>query len=266
MKTIATLIDFTPTCNKTVEFASKIAAQLNAKLVLTHIAATGEESQDPDLISKMDSYLKLIPAGVKVETQIDHGSFYHTVPHTIHNLEADIIVIGTHGKKGFKQNLLGSNILKLIQSFNIPSLVVQDQSEYSENTFRKLLLPTAPHENFQVKLDQITPLAKAFNSTVYIISIQKQLLSINEDVLENIEKSKAHFKANGIKYEVIKEEAQEFSIGYAKQIIKSAETNDMGTICIVSKVSKNNSSFGTVDKENFLLNKNAAPIFCANIA
>ena len=265
MKTIAALIDFTPTCSKTVEFAAQIALKKNITLTLIHIAPTGAQDQETELQDKMDSYLSAVPSGVRIAKQIDYGTFTSTVPHTLTNIEAEMVVVGTHGKLGIMQNLLGSHILKLSKSLPIPSLTVQDHSVYTEDTFGKLLLPTAKHENFEDKLKQTALLAKPFNSTVYIICIQRELQSLSEDTLENITKAKAFFEDNNIKYEVLKEEPKEFSVGYAKQILKSAEAAKMGTLCIISKVSKNNNYFGNVDKENMLLNEKGIPVFCANI-
>lgn len=264
MDKIAVLIDFTPTCLKSIPFAVGIATTCQTKIALVHIAPSGSEENEKDFLSKMDVYMDMIPSSIEVVKHINYGSFYAIIPHTVNKLNIDFLIVGTHGKVGLKQNLLGSNILKLVKSLSIPSLVINDESNFTENTFENILFPIAPHEKFDSKLNQVTQIARPFNSTVYIIYIEKEPAYISSEITENLEKTKTFFQANNIKFEVIKEEAKEYSIGYSKQILKYMNRSSIGSICIMSKIAESNHYFGNVDKENILLNEMSTPVLCAN--
>lgn len=264
MKKIAVLIDFTPTCVKATEFAGKIAQKANASVVLIHVAPNSEKGNEAALMQKMDVYAQAVPAGIICEKHIDFGTFFSQIPYALKAVHADLAVVGTHGVVGIMQNLFGSNIMKLIKALSVPSLVVQDNSVYTDQTFNDILFPIAPHEDFEVKYKQTTTIAKLFNSTVHIIAVRKNFVDLAPQLEVNLKKTVDYFEANGVQFKEVREDANDASIGYANQILGYSKNNNIGTIAIMSKVSKDNYYFGVMDKENLLLNKAALPILCTN--
>ena len=264
MKNIAVLVDYTDTCYKSVEFAGKIAKKCDSKVILIHIANRSEKKDETNLLAKMEVYCKSLSDQTPFELHIEYGSFYSLIPNTVINVEADMLVVGTHGIVGIKQTLLGSNILKLTNSLPIPSLVVQNESVYSENTFGKLLFPIGPHDNYEMKLNQVAKIAIPFKSTVYGYCIQKELESLPEVVLTNIQKSKLFFEENKINFEMTKENPEGFSVGHSKQLLAFANEQNMGAICMISKISTASHAISKVDKENTLLNNSGIPVYCSN--
>lgn len=264
MKKIATLIDFTPTCEKSVEYSAAIAEKAGAELILVHIASDEKGNDGDQITHELEKYTSKIGANISVRCFVDFGSFYHVVPTTMLKLEVDMVIVGTHGKKGLKQNLFGANILKLVKSLDVPCLVIQDESVFNENTFKKLLFPIAPHEHFEVKYRQVGSIAKLFDSEVCIFAIQKDIRGFSEMNQKNLLRTKKYFDENNIKYKEVKQVQTTYSVGYAKDILKFASENNIGTLCIMSKVSKDNFYFGNIDKENILINQAAIPVFCAN--
>ena len=83
-----------------------------------------------------------------------------------------------------------------------------------------------------------------------------------------VEKTKSKFDSildeEGLKHENCIDESEEFSVGYARQTLKFAESQNMPIISILSNLAKVNTYYGKVDKENILLNKSGIPVFCAN--
>lgn len=264
MKKIAVFIDFTSICDKALEFAGKIAAQAGSVLVLVHVADFGSESEAGSLKEKLQSLHSKVPAGITIIDHVSYGSFFSVIPTVISDLNVDLVVVPTHGKVGIMQNLLGSNILKLVKTLPVPALVVQADSVYSASSFGSLLFPVGPHKHFDVKYKQTANFAKVFDSNVIIYTVRNDIRGISDQLRSNISDSIDYFDNAGVKYEEVSEDPQGFSAGYAKHILNYAKVNNVGTLCIMSLISDDNGYIGNADKENILLNKMALPVLCAN--
>lgn len=262
MKRIAVLVDFTETCHNACVYGCAIAEKAGAEVVLVHVASSRQELDSAK--ERLNEFTKTIKTTATLSTYVEAGSFFNVVATAIEKIETNLVVVATHGKIGLKQSLLGSNILKLVQALAVPSVVVQPKSVYTEQTFTKLLFPVAPHEHFEIKYQQIGEIAKLFNSMVHVIAIRKDIRGLSDHNKENLKRTKQYFDENGIAYTEIKQEAEGYSIGYAKQLLNYAHENELGAFCIMAKVSKDNHYFGTVDKENIILNEHNIPVICTN--
>jgi len=263
MNRIAVLVDFTPVCTKAVEFGNEIAGRTGSELVLVHVAESFAEDRKA-VQSKLDSLSLAVDDSVKVSSHIGEGSFFSVIPEVINELGADLVVVPTHGKVGIMQNLFGANILKLVKSLPVPSLVVQSSSQIDKPGFSKLLFPVGPHDDFNVKYEQTAAFAKVFKSTVQIYTVRNDIRGIPEKLRRNIAASKDHFSSQGVKFEEVTEEPTGFSVGYAKFILDYATKSGSNVICIMAKVSDDNGYIGNTDKENIILNPTGIPVFCAN--
>ena len=264
MKKIAVLIDFTDICSKALEFAGSIAAQAGGALVLVHVAEFGDEDKAAEIDQKLQDLHGDVPEGITVVHHIAYGPFFSVIPAVISELDCDLVVVPTHGKVGIMQNLLGSNILKLVKTLPIPALVVQANSVYSASSFETLLFPVGPHRHFDVKYKQTAAFAKLFDSKVIIYTVKNDIRGLSEDLRKNINESKDYFEAANVAFEEVSEEPKGFSAGYAKHILNYARVHGIGSLCIMSLVSDDNGYIGNNDKENILLNDMALPVLCAN--
>lgn len=264
MKKIAVLVDFTSIGKKALEFAGNIAARTDAKLVLVHVSENHEESKLEELESALNDMHVMVPAASDISNHVVSGSFFSIIPSVINDIDADLVVVPTHGKVGIMQHLLGSNILKLVKTLPVPTLVIQENSICADTTFDSLLFPVGPHDNFDVKYKQTAIFAKLMNSTVIIYTVRNDIRGVSDSLLDNIRASRDHFEAEGVSYKEVSEDPTSFSTGYAKHILNYAKSSGTGTICIMSHVSDDNGYIGNTDKENILLNESELPVFCTN--
>lgn len=259
---IAALVDLSEICNKAVEFAGLMASKSNSQLVLVHVlGADSSEDQAKEALQKLSAYAG---DGVDVKMHVATGNFFSIIPTLIHDLEVDFVVVPTHGKVGLMQNLFGANILKLIKTLPVPSLVVQEGSEIGANPFEKISFPVGPHNDFEVKIKQTSSFAKVFGSKVIIYTVRNDIRGISDKLRSNIHAAKSYFEDNGVEHEVISEEPSGFSVGYAKHILAYAENNSLSAISIMANVSDDNGYIGNSDKENILLNSQQLPVLCAS--
>jgi manganese transport protein len=68
----------------------------------------------------------LTDAGYTVETRIAFKSPKKAIPHYAKEIRADLLVLGSHGHRMFKDLILGTTISKVRHQLRIPVLVVSD--------------------------------------------------------------------------------------------------------------------------------------------
>ena len=125
--------------NKAVEFAKTFGSKITVVQVLTldpYIAAEYiSASQTNDLIERARASIlntlaeakdKFSVEGVTVETRLLEGQVVHTeLVNAAKETNADLIIIGSHGRTGIKKFFLGSVAQSILSASDIPVLVVR---------------------------------------------------------------------------------------------------------------------------------------------
>ena len=165
MKKVLIALDYDPTAQKVAETGHKLARALRAQTILLHVTS------DPTYYSYLDyspimgfggfgsvnaiqtdtaeglkkvaqNYLdkaKQHLGDEMIETLVRNGDFGETILNTATKLNVDIIVMGTHSRRGLNKILMGSvaeNVLhhSLIPLFIIPTRAFEEHSKYRSST------------------------------------------------------------------------------------------------------------------------------------
>jgi hypothetical protein len=263
MKNIAVLIDFTEGSIKAFQQALKLSSHTKATIWLIHMVDA--KSKEKEAENKLADLIKNHANGsTEIEKIVGCGNLYFEVNKMLLMIEPDIVLINTHGIKGFKQHIFGSNILKLVQSVTFPCIVFQENSKTELHNISKILFPIGPSPDFIVKIKQTTAIAKALNAGLIIYMINKPQVYEETTFKDNLELSKSYFEKHKIDYSVVKEDVKITSVGFSRQTIDYALKNNIQLISQCAKVSKNDVVFGFGDKENFLVNEAGIPILTCN--
>jgi len=129
-------IDFSEHSLAALEIALKVVRQNDATLYLLNVAPTPAGAAgfqpvplDPYPIVEKDRREQLeklarerIPAAVRCETLVTSGDPAERVLETARGLSADLIVMGTHGRKGLGHLVLGSAAERVVRESPIPVL------------------------------------------------------------------------------------------------------------------------------------------------
>lgn len=157
MKSVLIALDYDPTAPKIAEIGYGLAQAMNARTILLHIISDavyyssrkfspvmgfdGFNNIDmiqPETADELEKAAQGFLDGLKVklgdesiETVISSGAFGEAILETAKRVHADIIVLGTHGRRGMDKILLGSvteNVLhhSLIPLFIIPTKGIQE--------------------------------------------------------------------------------------------------------------------------------------------
>jgi hypothetical protein len=203
-----------------------------------------------------------VPESVKTSKHLAMGPFYSMIPRILNELNVDLVVVPTHGKKGIMQNLFGSNILKLVKMIKDPILVVQEDSHLNNESFNDILLPLEGHPEFLNKSKQTAGLAKALGSKVTLYSVKNDLRGLSDEEIENVNLARQILESKQVPFEEVREEPKVFSAGFAKHILNYAHEHDTSVLTISIGHAEDALSISNTDNEAILLNDMSLPVLC----
>jgi nucleotide-binding universal stress UspA family protein len=135
--------DFTETSDHALDWALGIAAKVGAAVTLLHSYELpiigfpdGTILPTPDIASHiadasrsaLDATVKrLAGRGVAIASVLREGVAYEEINAVAESIDADLIVIGTHGRKGLARALLGSVAENVIRTASRPVVTIRDK-------------------------------------------------------------------------------------------------------------------------------------------
>ncbi|GAK89877.1 UspA protein [Nonlabens ulvanivorans] len=194
MKTILIPIDFSKTSHKALEVGAIIAKRINAKLVLIHMAGLEEGLNDKNnsfeqaiFYSKYiggkfeelikESYLK----NVLVEPILQKHLDFEGINELAKEIDASLIIMGSHGSKGLTEIIKGSNTEKVVRHSETPVLVVKN-NEINFAPERLLYVSDFNLETIKA-YHRMVEIATMFNARIEFLYVNlpgKQFKSTNE--------------------------------------------------------------------------------------
>ena len=194
MKNILVLVDFTETSNVTVRQATALAKVKEATIHLCHVFASNAPD-DGSRTKRFDPYTAIVSqAGIPCLIAIVEGDLVHEVKTLTKAIGADLVVIGTHGKHGTKQDLYGAYIYNLVNRIPVPCLVVSDSSKLNIQGFNRILMPISSHDNFLKKVEHACAAASK-DATIVIFAVKNSGHSLDLKHQHNIVAAKAEIAA-----------------------------------------------------------------------
>lgn len=145
IRTILVPIDFSAPSEKALEYAAPLARQFNAKIVLLHVCQErfyGTEFaylpiEESAVNWAATDRMKLI-AEQKIapellgEIVVRHGVAFEEIAKVAKELDAELIIVNTHGYTGLKHVLVGSTAERVIRHAPCPVLVVRGGAEAAD--------------------------------------------------------------------------------------------------------------------------------------
>lgn len=146
MKTILVPTDFSPNADKALNFAVQIAKTLKARILLIHacdllelkfkdhLALKKEYNSRiiKDANEKLSAYCTSIKQaeGVAVRKKLYYGLITDTILYAASINKADLIIMGTLGSAGVKEQIMGSKTAGLIRKSTVPVLAIPLLAEW----------------------------------------------------------------------------------------------------------------------------------------
>ena len=85
--------------------------------------------------------------------------------------DADLIVIGTHGRTGLDRTLAGSVTERVVRSSSVPVLTVRAADHAAVSEYDRILVPTDGSEYAAAAIDHALSVAQACNASIHVLFV-----------------------------------------------------------------------------------------------
>lgn len=268
-KTILVPTDFSEVCNNAMNHACDLAMDLNLKVVALHVITKetktylDKQKLDNEALEKrLSDYVNGKKAEFQVETEyvLKTGSIFDEISKISIEKESAFIVLGTHGKVGF-QRLTGSYALKVINSTEIPTVIVQKKPIIGG--YKNIVFPLTAFTKDRQKINVAMAMAKAFGAKIHLYPKYETDKYARKQILSMIKQTLTLFDENGVEYSKILPE--ESAGNFSKQVIDYAVVNNADLIMIVTGSNTSLPMFDSGD-EQIIFNSSQIPTMCINPA
>src|SRR5215510_807356 len=159
IKRILCPVDFFPASDAAVGYAAGLAANYDAVVHLLHVITPVPTSSyeyaidTTELVKSMENssmqemnklVAKLKETAVVAESELRVGDVYDEIKRSIEALKPDLIVMGTHGRRGVERWFMGSTTEKLLRHSPVPLVTISAAGEksWAEPQFKRILVTT----------------------------------------------------------------------------------------------------------------------------
>jgi nucleotide-binding universal stress UspA family protein len=189
LKTIVVGVDFSPASEIACRQALALARKLGARLVLAHAAAIPQEPEGipASMSSTAQTYLAVLReriaedqqalgelgerlggGGVEVSHVLADGFADDALVDAARELSADLLVTGSHGRRGLGRLLLGSTAERVVRAAHCPVLVGRGATDTADRGYHRIVVATDFSEAAERGLDLALEVAAA-DATVDLV-------------------------------------------------------------------------------------------------
>lgn len=252
--------DFTKVADCALNHAVVLAKKLGAEINLLHIVA--KQNQIDAAKEKLHKIASDTSAkhGVNVNSIVRVGNIFDDIGDVAAEIEAKLIIMGTHGVRGI-QHLTGSNAIKVITNSNVPFIVVQEKS--ISDGYQKIVMPMDMSKDTKQKVGVTAYLAKYFGSKIYVFAPKEDDEFLGNAVKRNVAFTEKYLKEHNIPYEIV---ISEDKGNFTKLTIRFAASINADLIAIVNDPDAAGipDFLGSSDEQHILTNDPQIPVLCVN--
>jgi nucleotide-binding universal stress UspA family protein len=222
--------DFSETAELSLEHAVFMAKLMKAEITLLHIVenvsftaaisqALGgvEKKIETATLEKLEQYAKEIhnKSGIKIRVQTEVGRIYKKICTVAKEIDADVIVMGTHGSSGYQKYTVGTNTSRVVQEAPCP--VISVQTHATGLGFKRMIIPIDGSNESRQKVPFAVGLAQFYGSHITIIGL---INFSNEDLIRKfkikVEQVEEYVVNHGLTYDTRYVEGSDLSANTMK--------------------------------------------------
>jgi nucleotide-binding universal stress UspA family protein len=194
--------DFSPLSKVAIQYAIRIANQLNGVVTLLHVLTITQpvrvSMQDKmrdlgddmirfaerDLEKLARDAMKNVTTDRPLQFSVVRGSDFSTeLTKETQRLKIHLVVMGTNGASGLKKAVVGSNTTSIIEMSEVPVLAVPDKAKF--RGFKDIIY-ACDLQNTEKELRTLLTYASRFGSTIHLVHVES-----NGDRVDEIEEQLA---------------------------------------------------------------------------
>lgn len=262
--------DFTPVAESAATHAAMLARKSGETVCLFHVIDKDTKSElkkNHETLAFLEDKLQRIATAfaakyqVPVVAKLKEGNIFTTIGEMASELEASLIVMGTHGVQGI-QHLVGAYALKVVASSKIPVIIVQEKLPHA-NGHQIIVSPIDSSVETKQKTIQTVHVAKMLNAKVYLYKQKGYDDYIEDHIKLNLNFVKRYLKEHNVDFEVAEQE--KFTKNFSKDFIAYATKISADLILILTTNEKGLMEIIIGPEEQNVINNNSQiPVMCVN--
>ncbi|MFT4682023.1 MAG: nucleotide-binding universal stress UspA family protein, partial [Flavobacteriales bacterium] len=107
--------------------------------------------------------------GIETDVVFGTGRIYDQIVNVAQDVDADLIMMGTHGISGVAEFFAGSNAFKVVTQSPCPVMTIQEARDSAG--YKNIVLPMDSTNESRQKVVQAIALAKKYGSTLHIANL-----------------------------------------------------------------------------------------------
>jgi len=268
MKQLLVGLDFSKNSIHALEYAIQFANKVGANITLLWVnnTATSEYVFDETLLEikkekrinlekLIEQYKDQLSPG-KMSFKLRKGKVHLEVAAQAKQVNADLIVTGTHGVSGFEEYWIGSNAYRIVTHAPCPVITIRYDFPFKDK-INKIILPIDSSQETKQKLPITINIAKVNEAEIHILAMYStSVKSLQRRVDNNADQVKELLNKEGIKCINASVEADSLTnatINYAKE-------NDADLIAIMTEQETTTANIFLGPFAQQLINHSAIPI------
>jgi nucleotide-binding universal stress UspA family protein len=242
LKKILVPTDFSETGMLAIQHASFLARLAKADMILLHVLPYSEyhfEIPEPVLrIENHDQINKIVAQkldeladdvnknyGIRPKVMSSEGKIAREIMQIAKDENVDLIVMGTHGAKGFEEIMIGSNAHKVVSLAPCPVITVQTDAQ--KLGFTNIVLPIDRSAHSREKVEVAIDFANIYQAKLHILGLLEskeaseydKLQLVLDQVQHAIEKAGLTFTRHTVKGDHLAAEALKYGTNVNADLI-----------------------------------------------
>jgi len=235
-------IDFTDITENALKYAFGAAKTVNTGITMLHIVNNEEEK-----IKAADGLDALIykyeGQGISLKAMVIIGDIFSDIGATAEELDARVIIMGTHGMNGL-QKLFGSNALKVITNSKIPFIITQDKIPV-DNEINDIVVPIDLGTEDKQILISVIRSSHAFKAKVHLFVNKRQDEFHENAISRNLAFSRKYLRDHDVNFTVSHTNEMD---NFDRELVRFSQNIGADLIAIINH---NESGFSNLLGTNF---------------
>jgi len=184
MKNILVAIDFSDNSTNALEYGINLNKTLKANMVLYHayfVAMPATDIPDPlpsdilaleyasEALNKFKNKYQGLFTSMSFKSMVSEGYAENEMPVVQTNAQADLLIIGSHGKTGIRNIVVGNTARKIMKRSLCPVIVVPAHFQFKQ--LNKIVFAANYGEDDFKNVVDLIDFARPFNSEIILVHI-----------------------------------------------------------------------------------------------
>lgn len=254
--------DFTNISEYALQHAFNIARNTQKKIEILHVVSSNvtlkqRQKIEDELRNTVNTKYK--NQNISTTIKILKGNIYNTISDYAEQISANLVVMGTHGIKGFEM-ITGSKAYKVLLGSKVPFLLVKTRPQ-EEKKYTDIVLPIDFKVENMEKYESAVYFGQYFDSKIHIFRPPVHNNDLNKKTNVNINVAKKLLNQSNIKYDI---KTASKPNRFTRETIRYAETIDADIILIITTKHKLKDVIFGEHEQNIIDNEANIPVLCVN--